>query len=178
MDLLRNDKIWLRAPEPEDLERLYRWENDTACWNVGNTLAPYSRFLLKRYITEAHRDIYELKQLRLMIVLVASNETIGMIDLYDFDPHHRRAGIGLLIDPHFQGNGWASEAVDLLRQYAFSFLQLHQLYAHVPAINMKSRALFTRCGFEMTGMLKDWIVVGENYSDVLVMQSVNKNPRK
>ena len=36
--LLSNDRVRLRALEPEDLELLYRWENDPELWEVGNTL--------------------------------------------------------------------------------------------------------------------------------------------
>ena len=50
MNLLESAIIRLRAPEPEDLELLYKWENDTSLWLAGNTRAPYSRFQLKQYI--------------------------------------------------------------------------------------------------------------------------------
>ena len=62
MNLLQNNVVRLRAPEPEDLELLYSWENNPEWWELGNTLAPYSRYLLKEYIAESHRDIFDLKQ--------------------------------------------------------------------------------------------------------------------
>ena len=65
--LLSNDRVRLRALEPEDLELLYRWENDPELWEVGNTLAPYSRYILKEYIAGSDRSIYESRQLRFMI---------------------------------------------------------------------------------------------------------------
>ena len=61
--LLSNDRVRLRALEPEDLELLYRWENDPELWEVGNTLAPYSRYILKEYIAGSDRSIYESRQL-------------------------------------------------------------------------------------------------------------------
>lgn len=170
MSLLQNDEIRLRALEPEDLDRLYRWENDSTLWSVSNTLAPYSQYVLREYIAESRRDIYDLKQLRLMIEITAEQKTIGMIDLFDFDPHNRRAGVGILIDPACQQKGWATEALRLLIGYAFSFLKLHQLYAHIPATNERSRSLFLRCGFKETGCLTDWITADEGYEDVIVMQ--------
>ena len=66
--LLENGNIRLRAVEPEDLDRLYSWENNTRLWDVGNTRNPYSRYILKQYIINSDKDIYENKQLRLMIV--------------------------------------------------------------------------------------------------------------
>lgn len=126
MNLLQNKTVCLRAPEPEDLELLYSWENNPEWWEIGNTLAPYSRYLLKEYIAESHRGIFDLKQLRLMIDLCSTGATVGMLDLYDFDPHHRRAGVGILVDPLYQKNGLATEALELLAEYAFSYLKLHQ----------------------------------------------------
>ncbi|MDH6314207.1 diamine N-acetyltransferase [Parabacteroides sp. PFB2-10] len=174
MSLLQNNEMRLRALEPEDLDRLYHWENDSALWSVSNTLAPYSQYVLREYIAESRRDIYELKQLRLMIEITAEHKTIGMIDLFDFDPHNRRAGVGILIDPACQQNGWATEALRLLIEYAFSFLKLHQLYAHIPETNVRSRSLFLRCGFNETGCLADWITTEEEgYEDVIVVQLQN-----
>lgn len=170
MGYLISENIRLRALEPEDLELLYRWENDPELWRVGNTLSPYSRYILKEYITESHRDLFDLKQLRLMVQLRSTGATIGMVDLFDFEPHHCRAGVGILLDPLYQRNGLATEALGLLVDYAFSFLKLHQLYVHIPVMNEPSKALFTRCRFTITGILTDWIALPEGYSDVLVMQ--------
>lgn len=66
-------------------------------WDVSDTLTPFSHFTLKKYIENAHVDIYTSKQLRLMITRVDTQEPIGLIDLYDFDPYHQRAGLGIMI---------------------------------------------------------------------------------
>ena len=46
--LLKNDRITLRAMEPEDLEFIYRMENDTTLWSAGSTNVPYSRYKIGR----------------------------------------------------------------------------------------------------------------------------------
>ena len=120
--LLKNKDIVLRAVEPEDLEILYRWENSTVLWYHGNTLAPYSKLVLRQYINDAlEMDIYQSKQLRLMIDLVEEKVTIGTIDLYDIDAHNRRAGIGILIDDDYRRRGFAKQALELMSNYAFDF---------------------------------------------------------
>lgn len=174
MAQLESEIIRLRALEPEDLELLYRWENNPELWSLGNTMSPYSRYILKEYIRESHRDLFDLRQLRLMIELRSTGEAIGTVDLYDFEPHHHRAGIGVLIDPLYQRYGYATETMSVLIKYAFSFLKLHQLYVHIPVGNEASKALFARCGFTVTGIMTDWIITEEGYSDVLMMQKVNK----
>ncbi|MDR2968678.1 MAG: GNAT family N-acetyltransferase [Tannerellaceae bacterium] len=175
MALLKNEHITLRALEPEDLMLLYRLENETSLWTVGNSLAPYSQYVLRQYIAESRRDIYELKQLRLIIEVNETGRAVGLIDLFDFDPHNRRSGTGILLDPDFQGNGIATEALLLLIEYAFSFLKLHQLYAHIPVGNKPSRALYARCGFTVAGTLTDWLADGEGFRDVLAVQLFSPN---
>ncbi len=173
MTLLRNDNIILRALEPEDLDILYKWENDTSIWSKGNTVSPYSRYVLKEYIAQSHLNIYELKQLRLMIEQQSTGKAIGMVDMYDFDSHNSKAGVGILLDPAYQGNGIATEALTLLLNYADSFLKLHQLYVYISVKNERSKALFQRCGFTLAGTLSDWISTEKGFVDVYVMQRIN-----
>ena len=66
---LVGELIQLRALEPEDLNRLYRWENDSSIWSVSGTLMPFSKFILEEFVNQAHQDIYTNKQLRLIIDL-------------------------------------------------------------------------------------------------------------
>lgn len=174
MMLLENHKIKLRAPEPEDLENFYKWENDTSLWSLGSTLTPYSRYDLKQYILSS-KDIYESKQLRFVIEKMPQKETVGMIDLYDFDPHNRRAAVGIVVDRVYQRNGIAMEALSLLCKYAFSFLKLHQLYAYIPVKNEPSKRLFVRCGFEYKGILSDWLqaIDGDGYEDVQIVSLIS-----
>lgn len=172
MALLENETVRLRALEPEDLELLYRWENNPELWKLGSTLSPYSRYILKEYIRESHRDIYDTKQLRFMIELCQSGAAIGTIDLYDFEPHHRRAAVGILLDQPYQGNGFAAQAMSALMDYAFSFLKLHQLYVHIPIDNEPSKTLFARCGFVLSGIMKEWVITEKGFTDVMIMQKV------
>jgi len=168
--LLSNKRISLRALEPEDLDCLYRWENDDRLWAFGSTLAPFSRFVLRQYIESASQDLFEAKQLRLMIVDNATDAPIGTIDLYDFDPFHQRAGIGILIDSDHQKQEFASEALAVLKGYAFNFLKMNQLYAFIPAMNIASQHLFRRCGFMEAGLLRKWNKASEGLEDVYVYQ--------
>src|SRR5665648_772204 len=124
---LSNDTITLRAIEPEDIELLFSWENDPEIWEVSHTLVPYSKYILALYIKNADKDIYESKQLRLMIE-TADGKTIGAIDLFDFEPYHSRVGIGLLIHSREdRSKGYASVSLELLIEYCFKKLNIHQL---------------------------------------------------
>lgn len=171
---LTGQNIHLRALEPEDLEFVYQIENDESIWEVSNTQTPYSRFLIRQYLENAHQDIYEAKQLRLAICINENNSTIGLIDLFDFDPKNNRAGIGILIkNTSDRSKGLGSEALDLLIRYAFQQLQLHQLYANIGEDNQASLHLFTKFGFEKIGIKKQWNKVNNVYKDELLFQLIN-----
>lgn len=175
MTLLSSQTIRLRALEPEDLEVLYRWENDTDLWVVGSTLAPFSKYLLKQYIAESHRDIYEMRQVRFIVEHLQTKAMIGLVDLFDFDPFHHRAAVGILIDKTHQRQGWATQALQLLEEYAFQFLKIHQLYVHVPVENEASIHLFRQCHYIEQGLFKDWIQTPAGYQDVIFFQKINSN---
>lgn len=174
MVTLRGENLYLRALEPEDLEFVYSLENDETIWNVSNTQTPYSRFLIRQYLENAHQDIYEAKQLRLAICEKDSLLAIGLIDLFDFDPKNNRAGIGILIQKEqYRNSGLGSEALQLLIQYAFTQLHLHQLYANINPANEPSVRLFTNFGFQNIGIKKEWNLVNGVYQDEALFQLIH-----
>ena len=173
MNTLQGNKILLRAIEPEDLEFLFQIENNESFWEISHTQTPFSKYVLKQYLENAHLDIYEAKQLRLVIVDSKTKTQVGMIDLFDFNPQHNRAGVGILINTAQQQKGCASEALDLLVNYAFSHLNLHQLYANITSDNQKSLSLFKKHQFIEIGKKKDWILSNGKYKDEILFQLIN-----
>ena len=173
--LLKNEHVLLRAIEPEDLEFLYACENNPEIWHISNTLAPYSKFVLKQYIENSQYDIYTNKQLRL-IIAASKNPgiPIGAIDLFDFDPYHMRAGIGVLIhEIDERDKGYAKSALNELIKYSFTHLHLHQLYCNISISNKKSISLFESAGFIYAGVKKDWLKTLHGWEDEIVYQLIN-----
>jgi diamine N-acetyltransferase len=171
---MRYKNIRLRALEPEDLGLLYEWENDNSYWSISNTVAPFSRYTLKRYLENSHKNIFETGQLRLMIDHIDDNITIGTIDLFDFDPFHKRAGIGILIAREaYRRKGYASMSLTCLIKYCFKTLQLHQLYCNILANNQESIELFKNQGFEQIGIKRDWVKTSGGYLDEHMFQLIN-----
>jgi diamine N-acetyltransferase len=174
MNTLKGKNVYLRALEPNDLEFVYAMENDQSIWEVSNTQTPYSRFLIKQYLENAHQDIYEAKQLRLAICQDQDFPAIGLIDLFEFDPKNRRAGMGIVIRSDQKRNQQiGSEALELLIQFSFYDLNLHQVYANIGTENSASVALFTKFGFQKIGIKKDWVLVNGVYQDEAIYQLIN-----
>lgn len=171
--------VSLRAPEPSDVDLIYKWENEPDVWRVSNTAAPYSRYDIEQFILTANHDIFATRQLRLMIVSNNIGEVpVGTIDLFDFDPLHRRAGIGVLIENSERGKGYAAEALTLMCRYCFSTLNLHQIYCHISSDNLSSLKLFRKAGFEITGSCRDWTWWDNQWNDAYFMQLINSKTEK
>lgn len=170
---LRNERIELRSPEPEDLELLYKMENDTRLWSIGCSTLPYSRHTLRAYLEQSTQNLYAEGQARFIITL-HSGESVGMIDLANFDPHNSRAEVCIGILDNYRQQGIASESLSLLTTYSLDFLHLHQLYAYVPSDNEASLQLFRKAGFEVTAELKDWISNDALYKNVFLVQMIRK----
>jgi diamine N-acetyltransferase len=170
----KTDRICLRQVEPIDSHTIYNWENDTEIWHVSDTVSPYSLYQIEQFIINSE-DIYTSKQIRLMIDSLETKEavSIGAIDIYDFDPHHRRAGVGIVIDSAHRNKGYAEEALKLLEQYCFTFLELHQLYCFIAANNTQSILLFSKRGYTLSGTRKDWLLQDGKWIDQLHFQLIN-----
>jgi diamine N-acetyltransferase len=173
MTYLENENILLRALEPEDLDDLYRWENDSKLWKYGSTLAPYSKFALRDYLVCSQNDLVQSKQLRLVAVGKKNNKSMGTIDLYDYDPINLRAGIGILLDAAYRHKGYGKEILGLIKEYAFRVLHLNQLFAYIPESNVSSFQLFSACGYVQCGVLKSWLKSAETFENVYVMQLIS-----
>lgn len=169
---LSDDLIVLRLPEPYDLDTIYQWENDTELWSVGCATAPFSKKLIEEYIADYNPDIYSAKQLRLMIAHKDDGALIGAIDLYDFDPHNRRAAVGIIIDRQFHRQGYATRALNLLADYCHSMLGMHQIHAIIPVTNESSIKLFQKSGFKICGRYRSWLRHGASYEDAFSLQQL------
>jgi diamine N-acetyltransferase len=171
---MRYKEIRLRALEPEDLELLYGWENNISYWTISNTIVPFSKYTLKRYLEDSHKSIYETGQVRLMIDHIADDATIGTIDIFDFDPFHKRAGVGILIaNEQYRRKGYATMALKCLINYCFGTLMLHQIHCGILSNNKESIDLFKKVGFIQSGIKKEWIRSSEGYIDEYIFQMIN-----
>ena len=161
--------VRLRAMEPEDLDALYRIENDRDVWDVGENNVPYSRYILHDYIANASADIYADKQVR-MVVENEKGQLVGVADVVNFCPSHARAEVSIVICREHRKKGYARAAIRQIMEYALRTLHLHQLYAVVREDNMPSLNLFSSLGFKSKMVLDDWLFDGKDYHNAVLMQ--------
>ena len=168
----QNENIVIRAAEPQDAKLIYDWENDRDIWRVSETYMPYSLYQIEQFLFS--NDLFSTRQIRFIIERKNDNVNIGCIDIYDFDPVHMRAGIGILLQKKFRKQGYANEALELLIDYVFNTLMLKQIYCLIDETNIDSLNLFKKIGFTQCGLRKEWIRTTDGFIDELEFQYINK----
>lgn len=167
--MLKGEKVRLRPVEPWDVDKLLEWENDHKHWRVSNTLVPFSKEVIMRYIENA-QDIFAVKQVRFIITEMNSLNAIGSLDLFDFEPLHQRAGVGILIEEGHRGQGYAIEALQLIEEYALNTVGVRNLYCNILEDNVQSQKLFEKAGYVQVGRKVKWFNDQIDWLDELMYQ--------
>ena len=167
--MLNSARLFLRAIEPVDLNATYLgWLNDSAV----------NRYLETRFLPQTHESLESYWQAHrddpaspwFAICLIVDGRHIGNIKLGPINWLHRRADLSLFIgDRSCWGQGYASEAIALVRDWSFRELDLQKLNAGVYAGNIGSRRAFEKCGFELEGTLRQQAVNSGQRLDVWLL---------
>lgn len=163
---LENERIRLRAVNPDDARVMWDVESDSSQWLQNCMAAPLSAHNIAEYALNYDADPFSTGQLRLIIETIDNKETIGIIDLYEISAQNRNAFVGIYVMPKFRKSGFGEESIEILKKYAFYVLNLNQLGAKIVYNNKGSINLFKKCGFIQSGMLPDWIQSGSKTMDL------------
>jgi diamine N-acetyltransferase len=165
--LLIGTHIFLRAIQPSDVDFILALENNPENWEVSGTTTPFTREEITSFVNAEH-DIYKNKQYRFIICLSANNQSIGTIDLFEFDEQLKQVGIGILIgEKEDRNKGYASEALKLVINYCATELKIVQLFCNIFKENKNSIRLFEKNGFQF---IEERALFGKpvNYYELLI----------
>jgi len=158
----------LRAPERSDLQWLQKLENDPNLWYLGFSKEPFNSEVLKSYLDQQPGSLMRDGQLRM--ILEHDNQPAGALDLYDYDPFARKAGVGIVLDAAHRGKGWAAGAMRSFERYVFGTLGLNSLFAMVPIGNKPSVQLFEGLDYTKIGQLEDWVLHDGVFESAIMYQ--------
>ncbi len=82
------------------------------------------------------------------LAMLYGGEHIGHISLF-FDESRTQGELGWILNPHFHGRGFASEAAAALRDYALGELGLTRLIAHCDCRNIASYRVMEHIGMTL-----------------------------
>lgn len=154
----------LRPLEREDLKFVHRLNNDAKIMSYWFE-EPYEAFVELQELYDKH--IHDQSERRFILELDV--QMVGLVELMEIDYIHRRAEFQIIIDPKFQGHGYAVSATKLAMKYAFHVLNLHKLYLVVDKVNEKAIHVYEKVGFIREGELIDEFFVDGTYHDAIRM---------
>ncbi|HBI7385896.1 TPA: spermidine N1-acetyltransferase [Listeria monocytogenes] len=154
----------LRPLEREDLKFVHRLNNDAKIMSYWFE-EPYEAFVELQELYDKH--IHDQSERRFILEL--DGQMVGLVELMESDYIHRRAEFQIIIDPKFQGHGYAVSATKLAMKYAFHVLNLHKLYLVVDKVNEKAIHVYEKVGFIREGELIDEFFVDGTYHDAIRM---------
>ncbi|EAE6662628.1 spermidine N1-acetyltransferase [Listeria monocytogenes] len=154
----------LRPLEREDLKFVHRLNNDAKIMSYWFE-EPYEAFVELQELYDKH--IHDQSERRFILEL--DGQMVGLVELMEIDYIHRRAEFQIIIDPKFQGHGYAVSATKLAMKYAFHVLNMHKLYLVVDKVNEKAIHVYKKVGFIREGELIDEFFVDGTYHDAIRM---------
>ncbi|EPD9049833.1 spermidine N1-acetyltransferase [Listeria monocytogenes] len=159
-----NGDLKLRPLEREDLKFVHRLNNDAKIMSYWFE-EPYEAFVELQELYDKH--IHDQSERRFILEL--DGQMVGLVELMEIDYIHRRAEFQIIIDPKFQGHGYAVSATKLAMKYAFHVLNMHKLYLVVDKVNEKAIHVYEKVGFIREGELIDEFFVDGTYHDAIRM---------
>jgi len=89
------------------------------------------------------------------IVLKNTNTVIGGMGFAGYPNDAGEAEIGYMIDANQHNQGYATEALQLLSQWAFTHEFVKAIIVHTYADNLPSRRILEKCGFTLMNEVED-----------------------
>lgn len=145
--MLTGRNIFLRKLQVFDTRTILKWENNPTNWSISGTKKPFSEEEIIAF-TAGEQNLIKNNQLRYIICLNTSKDSIGTIDLFEYDKGSKKVGIGVLIaESKERRKGFAIEALILLINYCKNELQLNTIFCNIDKENIASIRLFEKCNF-------------------------------
>jgi RimJ/RimL family protein N-acetyltransferase len=168
------ERIYLREVRLTDVNQDYcRWMNDPEVTKY--TESRFSSYEIDSLTESVRQKLADCNSVFLTIMRKDTEQHIGNIKLGHIDWPHRLADIGVMIgDKECWGNGYATEAISLVVQFAFQELNLHKLTAGFYAANKGSERAFLKNGFVVEGIRKRHRFCEGNYVDTVLLGLLNE----
>lgn len=167
---LIGDRIFLapKGTTEEEIEKFTEWMNDFQVTDyIGRTSQIVTYDGEKQYLENAAKND---NTINFNIVETATDKLIGTVALEHFNWIERSAVLGIFIgEKDFRSNGYGTEAIKMILEYGFKYLNLHSIRLDLLSINERAHKCYLKCGFKDTGASREQIFLNGKYYDRLHM---------
>ena len=167
---LIGDRVYLSPIDMSDesIEAFTKWLNDP---KVTDYLGRTGQLFPKSSERDHLASLAQSKRGRnFCIVTKDEDRLIGTISLEQLDLATRSAVLGIFIgDPDFHSHGYGTEAINLILDYGFHYLNLHSVRLGVLSGNKRARRCYEKVGFKENGRSRDQFFINGQYHDDIHM---------
>jgi [ribosomal protein S5]-alanine N-acetyltransferase len=156
------EQVYLRRPKAQDREEFLALNRASARFHRSLVTPPINPTQFASFLKRCSRT----DSVCFLISRATDSKIIGSINLSQiFLGGFRSAYLGYFVGAHYSGQGFMTEALQLILRYAFAKLKLHRLEANVQPDNSASRALIKRAGFVREGYSRRYLKIGGRWRD-------------
>lgn len=158
---LSGDRVALRTIEREDLDFMQEAVNDPSVWRAIGASTPVNGPQEEAFFENI---VSEEGQVNLLVAV--DGEAAGLVGLTPKETQTHAEELGYWMDADYRRQGYCSEAVELVTDYAFAQRGLHRISARVFEFNDASQALLESVGFTREGTHREAVFIDGEYQDV------------
>lgn len=169
---LVGEKCYLAPINMDDAKQFAEWINDVEVtkYLLGSrlpvTLEDEENFL-KNF--SKNNNIFSIVDKEL-------NQLIGSISLMSIDYYNDTADLGVFIgDKDYWNKGYGSEAIVLILDHGFNFLNLNNISLNTAEYNVRAIKSFKKIGFKEIGKKRKSIRIAGNYYDTILMDIIQED---
>lgn len=163
---LLGDRIYLSPRSIEDVEKFTEWLNDFEVTDyTGRSGAIMSLEEERKYLQENSNA-----EATFSIITLDEDKLIGTVGLERIDHMNRTATLGIFIgDKEYLSKGYGTEAIRLLLDYGFNYMNLHSIKLNLMSFNERALKCYKKCGFKETGRIRENRFINGKYYDTISM---------
>ena len=163
---LLGDRIYLSPRSIEDVEKFTEWMNDFEVTDyTGRSGKVMSIEGERKYLLENSNP-----EATFSIVTIDEDKLIGTVGLESIDYMNRTGMLGIFIgDKKYLSKGYGTEAIRLLLDYGFNYMNLHNIKLNVMSFNERALKCYKKCGFKEMGKIRENKFINGKYYDTIVM---------
>lgn len=160
------DRIYLSPRNSEDVEQFTQWLNDFETTDyLGRSGTLITIEGEKKYLEENNSP-----ESTFVIVTLDNNKMIGTVSLEKINWRNRTATLGIFIgDKDFRNKGYGTEAIKLILEYGFKYLNLYNIKLDLMGFNERALKCYEKCGFKEYGRRRKCEYLNGKYYDIISM---------
>jgi ribosomal-protein-alanine N-acetyltransferase len=155
-------RVLFRTPAADNAEELIQLNLASTRLHQGLVSPPKNKVQFEAYLERCRAIDYA----GFLICRIEDKAIIGVINLSQiFRGAFQNAYLGYYIGEAFAGQGYMTEALDLMLRHAFLKLRLHRIEANIQPENIASIALVKRAGFSLEGYSRRYLKICGKWRD-------------